>query len=175
MADIEEAQRPKECLEDFRRKWFPGLDLIWSSAVDVASDLYYLYTILSLDEDIIAVYVYPLIGVTAISVVLFLLVFFNHCVKAGDPTRDVCCVDPVRRMICPCVGTGTFLSLAEDVLEDIPTIYLTFMIDRHMNGLTQAGILSIALSIFNLVLNAIKMLTPKETVANLRRPLMENT
>eukprot|EP00587_Corethron_hystrix_P016143 CAMPEP_0113298152 /NCGR_PEP_ID=MMETSP0010_2-20120614/718_1 /TAXON_ID=216773 ORGANISM="Corethron hystrix, Strain 308" /NCGR_SAMPLE_ID=MMETSP0010_2 /ASSEMBLY_ACC=CAM_ASM_000155 /LENGTH=86 /DNA_ID=CAMNT_0000151163 /DNA_START=350 /DNA_END=610 /DNA_ORIENTATION=- /assembly_acc=CAM_ASM_000155 len=60
---------------------------------------------------------------------------------------------------------GTFLDLCEDFLEDIPTIILTFLIDLSGKGLTPAGVLNITTSFIHLILNVIKVLTPKEKAA----------
>mmetsp|Transcript_16304 Transcript_16304/g.46967 ORF Transcript_16304/g.46967 Transcript_16304/m.46967 type:complete len:201 (-) Transcript_16304:282-884(-) len=169
---------PKECLEDFRRKWIPGFSNVFNSAADVVGDWYYVYSVwTSLGGGPNNVFVgenldllLPLLAVTVISTISFLLVTVTYFTKAGDPSREVCCVDSLKRscMKCCCcwmkeMDTGSFLSIVEDIFEDIPTIALTTMIDfRRLGGISSAGVFNITSSGFNIVYNLLQMLTPKE-------------
>uniref|UniRef100_A0A7R9YYX9 Uncharacterized protein n=1 Tax=Pseudictyota dubia TaxID=2749911 RepID=A0A7R9YYX9_9STRA len=174
-------EEPKECLEDFRRKWIPGFGNVFNSAADVGGDWYYFYSVwkslggggdnLIVEENLDLLV--PLFVVTVASTVIFLLVIVTYFTKAGDPNREVCCVDSFKRFcmkFCCCwrkeLDTNNFLSLVEDVAEDIPTIALTAMIDfRRQGGISPAGVFSITTSVFNLFYNMLQRLIPKEKQA----------
>ena len=165
------------CLLDLRRKWVPGANSVFNSAADVASDWYYIYTlyaaysgeggaVLQDNLDLLA----PLLAVTIISTFMFVMTFITYCAKAGNPDGEVCCVDAFKRIVLKCfcccdpeLDTKKFVSLVEDVFEDLPTIVLTAMIEiRRGGGPSTAGIISITTSVFNLVYNFFNMLLPKD-------------
>ena len=163
--------KSRECLEDFRRKWIPGLDSVFFSAADVAADWYYLYTVYTwgytggeLENLHLLI---ALVVVTMISTIMFILVTITYFGKAGDKHNKVCCVDSFKRamLMCCCrkeMDTNNFLSLMEDILEDIPSIVLTFMIESSRKGLSPAGVLNITTSAFSVVFNMLRLLLPKE-------------
>lgn len=176
--DDRKYDEPKECLEDFRRKWIPGFGNVFNSAADVVGDVYYLHSVwaslgggadnLIVEENLDLLV--PLLAVTIISAILCLLVILTYCTQAGDPDREVCCVDSFKKACLKCccgckkeMTTINFLSVVEDIFEDIPTIALSVMIDfRRLGGISPAGVFNITSSGFNLFYNLLQRLTPKE-------------
>jgi hypothetical protein len=171
-------EETRECLEDFRRKWVPGFDSVFSSAADVAGDWYYLYTVywgytggeLIVPSENLNLLI-PLVVITIISTIMFVLVTTTYFAKAANKNNEVCCVDSFKRLILKCsprkeMDTYNFLALMEDILEDIPTIVLTTMIEMgRVGGISPAGVLNITTSAFSLVYNIINLLLPKDKLS----------
>ena len=170
-------EESRECLEDFRRKWIPGFDSVFKSAADVAADWYYLYTVywgytggeLVVPSENLNLLI-PLVAVTIISTIMFVLVTITYFVKAGDKNKNVCCVDSFKRAMLKCccrkeMDTDNFLSLMEYILEDFPSIVLTFMIESSREGISPAGVLNVTTSAFSLVFNMLRLLLPKDKVS----------
>lgn len=165
------------CLLELRRKWVPGANSVFNSAADVASDWYYIYTLYASysntddGEDVLQDNMHllaPLLAVSIISTLMFVLTLTTYCAKAGNPSNTVCCVDAFKRMVLKCLcccdadlDTKKFISLVEDVFEDVPTIVLTTMIEmKRRGGATTGGIISITTSCFNMVYNFFNVLLP---------------
>lgn len=175
-SDSKLSEESRECLEDFRRKWIPGFDSVFTSAADVAGDWYYLYTVywgytggeLAVPSENLNLLI-PLVAITIISTIMFVLVTMTYFVKAGK-NKDVCCVDSFKRAILKCccrkeMDTNNFLSLTEDILEDIPTIVLTSIIELRREGVSPAGVLNITTSAFSLAFNVLRLLLPKDKLS----------
>jgi hypothetical protein len=174
------SEQSRECLEDFRRKWIPGFDSVFASAADVAGDWYYLYTVywgytggdLTIPSENLNLLI-PLFAVTIISTIMFVFVSATYLAKAGDKNKEVCCVDSFKRLMLKCVccwrdemDTTNFLSLVEDIFEDIPTIVLTVMIEkRRVGSISPVGVLNITTSAFSLAFNMISLLMPKDKLS----------
>jgi hypothetical protein len=172
------SEESRECLEDFRRKWIPGFDSVFASAADVAGDWYYLYTVywgytggdLTIPSENLHLLI-PLAVVTIISTIMFVLVSITYFTKAGDKNKEVCCVDSFKRLMIKCccrkeMDTNNFLSLVEDIFEDIPTIVLTSMIEKgRVGGISPVGVLNITTSAFSLAYNILNLLMPKDKIS----------
>ena len=170
----------------FREKWVPGFRSVFSSAVDVAGDWYFYYSIYGIPiqylpvgseddaaaaaEDGLGKFEIPLLVICVFSTVFFLLSVIVYCMRAGNPKREVSVVNWIRNVVCCCrsdMDPETFLMLAEDFVEDVPQIVLTAMIiSAKTGGITPAGMLNIATSIFNIVYNALQILDSAEEEQN---------
>jgi hypothetical protein len=160
-----------------RKKWMPLIKTLFSSAADVASDWFFYNRTRDIQDnpDVVKLHDY-LFAFCCVSSVMFVLVFLSFLSKSQYFSWVKCFLAPLECVrlplnalfCCSCFGVKSWTPLQlvlflEDFLEDVPQLVLTGMVTVRLGGFSNAAVLNLTTSSFNLIMNIIDKLTPDDT------------